>query len=264
MKQKIMRDDLELLQGTWHIASLEMEGQQTPDAMLADARVTVKGKRFTTTGMGTAYEGTLILDASARPPRLDMKFDAGPEKGNTNLGIYKLTGNTWKLCLATRGTVRPSRFASAPGSGFALETLKRGNSQPVAKAKPTTTRITSSAAPTEFEGDWQMISAVMNGAPMEESAVQWVKRITRGNETTVQAGPQVMMKVFFTHDSSKSPGFIDYVNVAGANKGKAQRGIYKFDGDVLRVCVGAPESARPAEFESRRGDGRTVTVWKKI
>src|SRR5262245_66337845 len=85
-----MRDDLELLQGTWNVTSLEMDGQQMPDTMLGEAEIVIKGTRFMTTGMGAIYEGTLNLDPSANPPQLDMKFDAGPEKGNTNLGIYKL------------------------------------------------------------------------------------------------------------------------------------------------------------------------------
>jgi len=49
------------------------------------------------------------------------------EKGNTNPGIYELDADTWKICIATRGAVRPSSFASSPGSGFALETLMRGD-----------------------------------------------------------------------------------------------------------------------------------------
>jgi len=38
----------------------------------------------------------------------------------------------------------------------------------------------------------------MDGKPMEESMAKWVKRITSGNQTTVMAGPQMMLKVEFT------------------------------------------------------------------
>ena len=51
---------------------------------------------------------------------------------------------------------------------------------------------------TEFEGQWSLVSAVMDGKPMEESMAKWVKRITSGNQTTVMAGPQMMLKVEFT------------------------------------------------------------------
>jgi uncharacterized protein (TIGR03067 family) len=76
--------------------------------------------------MGAVYEGVIELDTSATPRWLDMIFDAGPEKGNTNPGIYEVNGDSWKLCIATRGNVRPSTFGSTPGSGLALELLTRG------------------------------------------------------------------------------------------------------------------------------------------
>jgi uncharacterized protein (TIGR03067 family) len=268
-----MQRDLDLLEGSWTVTALEVDGQAMPAAMLADARITIKGSRFTSTGMGGAYEGTLELDTSASPPRLDMKFDAGPEKGNTNLGIYQLEGDTWKLCLATRGTVRPASFASTPGSGFAVETLVREGAPAAHKAKGRAPKKSAPPIPaggptpagpaTEFEGEWSMLAGVMDGKAMDASLLKWVKRVTRGNQTTVVAGPQTMLKVEFTFDPAPSPRTIDYLNLAGAHKGKAQQGIYKFEGDVLTVCVSAPGAARPREFESAAGDGRTLTVWKR-
>jgi uncharacterized protein (TIGR03067 family) len=260
-----MTNDLERLQGTWSVRSLEVEGQKMPASMLAEAQVVIKGKRFLSTGMGAVYEGTLTLNSSVDPPQLDMKFDAGPEKGNTNLGIYKFDGENWKLCLATRGDVRPSRFASKPGSGFALEILTRANAVagPTRK-KSQQSKPASSPAATEFEGEWQMVSGVMDGVAMKESDVQWVRRITKGNETTVVAGPQTMLKVNFTHDATKSPKTIDYVILAEGHKGKPQLGIYEFDGDLLRVCMAAPGRPRATKLESNRGDGATYTVWRRI
>ena len=107
------------------------------------------------------------------------------------------------------------------------------------------------------------VSAVMDGIPMDPSAVQWVKRVTHGSETTVYAGPQVMMKMEFTFDASKAPKTIEYDNTAGSNKGKTQQGIYEFEGDLLKLCVAAPGKPRPTQFQSDRGDGRTFTVWKR-
>lgn len=123
-----MSHDIDLLQGSWAIKSLAMEGQQLPASMFANASMVVNANRFTSLGMGTQYEGTLELDPSTNPPHLNMNFDAGPEKGNTNLGIYELAGDVWKLCIATRGAVRPAGFVSPPGSGIALEVLHRVNS----------------------------------------------------------------------------------------------------------------------------------------
>ena len=248
--------------------SLELDGQEMAASMLENARIVVKGKRFTSTGMGAVYQGTLELDASQTPGHINMRFDAGPEKGNTNLGIYEFDGNTWKICLATRGSVRPISFASSQGTGFAFETFRREDAPGAAKAKPRISKTaepatTAKAPATEFEGEWSMVSGIMNGRAMNESDVKWVKRVFQGNQTTVYAGPQVMLKVEFTNDSSTSPKSIDYLNIAGSNKGKTQHGIYEFTGDLLKICVSAPETSRPAEFRSKPGDGRTLTVWKR-
>ena len=117
--------DFDRLQGTWAITALEMDGKQISPHDFAAARIVVEGDCFTSLGMGAAYSGTLSLDPSANPRALDMRFDDGPEKGNTNPCIYEIAGDVWKLCIATRGTVRPKAFTSQPGSGFAVETLER-------------------------------------------------------------------------------------------------------------------------------------------
>jgi uncharacterized protein (TIGR03067 family) len=264
-----MRNDLDLIQGTWAVAELQMEGQTISGGMLANARVEITGNRFSSLGMGTVYEGTVSLDDSAMPHQQNMKFDAGPEKGNTNLGIYEFNGDTWKICLSTRGEVRPTEFSAPAGSGFVFETLTR---REAASSKKETSSPQAAVAKggevasvvTDFEGEWQMVSAVMDGAPMDPSAVEWVKRITRGSETTVYAGPQVMMKMEFKCDASGAPKTIDYINTAGSNKGKSQQGIYEFEGELLKICVAAPGKPRPTQFQSDRGDGRTFTVWRSV
>lgn len=254
-----MKNDLDRLQGVWNISALELDGQ----AMEApgEARVMVEGSRFTAAGMGAEYSGTIALDSSVKPARIDMKFDSGPEKGNTNPGIYELGRDSWKLCLATRGARRPKEFASTPGSGIAIEILVRKKT--AAKARKTKSAEPGGPA-TEFEGEWQMVSGVMSGTAMDAATVAWVKRVTRGNQTSVIAGPQTMMKVEFTFDPSTSPAKIDYLNLHGPTKGKRQQGIYRLEGEVLTICTGAPGAARPAEFASARGDGRSLTVWKRI
>ena len=264
-----MPNDLDRLQGSWSVTALETDGQKMPAEMVTGARIEIEGDRFRSTGVGFVYEGRLELDESKTPRQFDMKFDAGPEQGNTNLGIYELAGDTWKICLATRGSVRPATFESTLGSGFAVETLVRGEARAAAKSKLRASRAEKAAlaAPsgpvTGFEGEWSLVSAVMDGKAMDASVVRWVKRVTKGNQTTVLAGPQTMLKVEFAFDPSQSPKTIDYLNLAGANKGKTQYGIYEFGPDLLTFCVAAPGAPRPAQFQSEPGDGRTLTVWKK-
>jgi uncharacterized protein (TIGR03067 family) len=265
-----MTSDLDRIQGTWRVVSLETDGQAISPAALEGARIVVKGDRFTSTAMGATYEGTVRMRAG----KFDLLFTAGPEKGNRNLGIYKLDGPSWTICLATRGTVRPERFATRPGSGIALETLVRddgararrkkpsGAGKPA--ARPATRPPAESGAPTELEGEWVMVSGVFSGKALEPSMVKWCKRITRGRVTSVVAGPQTMLKATFALGTGGNAAAIDYVNLEGASAGKPQAGIYELDGDVLKVCMSPPGKAAPRDFSSKTGDGRSYTIWRLV
>jgi uncharacterized protein (TIGR03067 family) len=107
--------------------------------------------------------------------------------------------------------------------------------------------------------------AVFDGKPMADDMVAWCKRITRGNVTTVTAGPQTMMKATFTLDETKKPTAIDYVNSTG-REGKVQAGIYELRGFVedLHGAAGpaAPEDVRvPSERRpvAHMAEGRDET-----
>ena len=89
-----------------------------------------------------------------------------------------------------------------------------------------------------------MVSAVFDGSPLAQEMVNWCKRITRGNRSKVTAGPQVMVDVTFTTDESAMPKQINYVNLSGKDKDKAQSGIYELSGNTLRLCVSLPGTPR--------------------
>ena len=109
-----------------------------------------------------------------------------------------------------------------------------------------------------------MISAVLNGAALNQAMVKWCQRATRGNVTRVVAGPQVFVNASFTLDNSRKPHLIDYVNLEGSNKGKSQAGIFELIGDSLKICMSAPGKPRPVDFSSKTGDGRSYTTWRLV
>ena len=267
--------DLDRLQGTWHVTSIEADGQTLAAAASDGAKIVIKGSLFISLSMGATYEGTVDIHQTRKPKSLDLVFTAGPEKGNRNLGIYKLDGDRWTLCLATRGSTRPKTFATKPGTGFALEMLERDNGvrsrakepSPSKRASATRRRALDQAAtsgvPTELEGEWTMVSGVFSGKALDAAMVTWCTRIMRGNVTTVVAGPQTMLKAVFALDTSTNPHAIEYENLEGASKGKRQSGIFKLTGATLKICVSAPGKPRPADFSSKAGDGRSYTTWRR-
>src|SRR5438874_10141384 len=96
--------DLDKLQGSWNITSLEVDGNRMPAPR--GARIVIEAGRFQSLGMGAVYEGKIELDASQKPKTLDMVFTKGPEKGNRSLGIYKLQGSNWTICLTVTAKTR--------------------------------------------------------------------------------------------------------------------------------------------------------------
>jgi uncharacterized protein (TIGR03067 family) len=260
MKPDTARTDAERLQGTWSVVSLEMDGQSLPEAMLADGRIEVEGDRFRSLNMGAVYEGTMSLDPAARPRTFDLVFTQGPEKGNTNRGIYEIKGDQWKLCLATRGDARPTAFATRPATGHALQVLRRADSATSAQPKM---RDAAAApeAPTELEGEWRLVSGFLNGKPMDDMMVRYGVRSFRGNRTTLKFGPQTYIDAIFTLDASQTPGAIDYSHTKGMYAGKSQLGIYEYDGKTLKLASSPPGQPRPTDFEERGAN--TISIFKR-
>src|SRR5215468_9928820 len=98
-----MTTELDKLQGTWRVASLETDGSTRPSAELTDAAITVRGNQFTSVGMGDAHDGTIELFPRQEPKAFDLVFRSGPAEGACNRGIYRLENDIWTICLATRG-----------------------------------------------------------------------------------------------------------------------------------------------------------------
>ncbi len=200
------------------------------------------------------------MDAAQSPKALDLKFIKGPEKGNVNLGIYELDGDTWRICLNMQGKRRPKKFATAAGSGLALETLKRGKAVKAKKVVEIPLPDVPLKPAPELEGEWVMVSCVQSGQALEARYLEFGKRVAKDNETTVTMAGQVMVKARYTVDRTKKPMTMDYFLAGGAK----QLGIYELDGKMLKVCFAKAGKERPKDFASARGDGRTLTVWRLV
>jgi len=248
-----MKGDLKKLQGTWHIVTLEMEGQKYPSG---GSKIVIHGERFVSLNMGAEYEGSVAVDETQAPKTFDLLFEEGPEKGNKSLGIYELDGESWKICLGLTGKSRPKKFAAEKGTGHALELLQRESKAEQAAAKKRAP-IDENAPPVpELEGEWSMVSCMQDGKPIDARFLKAARRVFKGNGTTLFAGEQVFMKSAFTVDASQSPPAIDYHDLR-------QHGIYQVKDGTLHTALAAVTAPRPADFTAAPGDGRTVSQWSR-
>ena len=123
--QDAAKKDLEALQGTWSVVTLENDGTPLPPEAIKGSTFVVKGDRYTLKGGADTFRGMLRLDPSKKPKALDATFvdDDGKDKGKAQ-GIYELAGDRLRICWR-EGDRRPAEFASKPGSGARLIVLKR-------------------------------------------------------------------------------------------------------------------------------------------
>lgn len=119
---------LRSLEGTWAFDSLEIDGNQVSSAHTEHSRILIDGDRFRTESPEAIYEGVFNIDAEASPQHIDIEFNAGPEMGNWNHGIFMLEGDRLEICLDMSGQPRPKDFSTAPGRGHAYEVLRRESS----------------------------------------------------------------------------------------------------------------------------------------
>jgi uncharacterized protein (TIGR03067 family) len=115
----------------------------------------------------------------------------------------------------------------------------------------------------KMQGEWSMVSGSADGQAIPNEMLPSAKRVCKGNESIVTIGPQLIMQATFTVDPTKDPKTIDYQVTDGPTKGKKHLGIYAFDGDTVKYCFAAPDDERPADFNSKPGERRTLSVWKR-
>ena len=117
------KKELDELQGEWTLVSATRDGKDMPAERVKGYKNTVKGDKFSITSEGkTVEEGSMKLDPSKKPKEVEFILAEGKK---TALGIYELTGDTYKLCYAPPGKDRPKEFSAKEGTGYTLSVWQR-------------------------------------------------------------------------------------------------------------------------------------------
>jgi len=123
---KDSEDPLKKFAGDWAVTSWKTGGDDLPAEALADSKWTVKGDKYTFNAGGEKEEGTIKLDPTAKPGTIDLAITAGDDKGKTQVGIYKIDGETITFCLNRPGEKdRPKDFKTTEDNNFLLITMKK-------------------------------------------------------------------------------------------------------------------------------------------
>jgi uncharacterized protein (TIGR03067 family) len=273
-------EELRALEGTWEFVDLEVDGSRMPVAAFGNSRMLIDGDRFRMESPDANYEGIFTINIEETPHLIDIEFVEGPEAGNWSYGIFEVNGDHFKICLGLTGRHRPSDFKTSPGSGHALENLRRVLRQrpenvkggvpqarraaaPATKVDKATFNIPMTPLLSRLEGTWIPTQLVQDGQALAEPMLAFGARSVTGNEVKVIFGGQTMVHVKMRADESQSPIAVDYLHVGTSLSGQVSFGIMEWRGEEVRFCMAAPGHPRPTEFSCEPGSGRTLSQWRR-
>jgi uncharacterized protein (TIGR03067 family) len=117
--------DGDALEGAWLPATAEFAGNTFPDEVRKTMKLVIKGDKFSVSVGKVVDQGTIKLDASAKPKKMETVCTDGPNKGRTFPAIYELDRDTLKICYNLSGKSHPTEFKTKEGSQLFLVTYKR-------------------------------------------------------------------------------------------------------------------------------------------
>jgi uncharacterized protein (TIGR03067 family) len=118
--------DLKAMVGKWKVEKAEYDGKDIT-AFFTTLKFGIHaGGKYTVDFGKEKDEGTFTVDPSKSPKEVDVKSEAGPNKGKTIKAIYKIDGDTMTVCYEhDTNEPRPTKFESKAKTTHLLITYKR-------------------------------------------------------------------------------------------------------------------------------------------
>ncbi len=123
-----VKKEREKFKGVWKITSFERNGAKPigdDDLEAITTTYDAEGKLKVEAGGEVQVAATTKIDPTKKPKTIDFTFTEGDLSGQTALGIYELTDDTFKYCRAAPDKPRPTEFSAKEGSEQTLVTYKR-------------------------------------------------------------------------------------------------------------------------------------------
>jgi uncharacterized protein (TIGR03067 family) len=108
----------------------------------------------------------------------------------------------------------------------------------------------------KIQGTWALVSGEYNGKPLPDEVVQHVQLIFAGEKLTTKNKNRQTEATFWLNPN-RAPKEIDVYM-----EGNVGKGIYRLDGDTLKIAHGEVGSDRPKEFP-KAGSGVTILVVRR-
>lgn len=130
--------ELEFLQGTWNIDTMEWGGKSLPKDLMNGYKFVFAGNKLTwdaaigmqsrggkVSALDGKFSGDFKIDPGREPKEIDITLQL-PKGDRALLGIYEIKGDTLKVCYhASNMGRRPAEFATKEGVNIGYVVLTR-------------------------------------------------------------------------------------------------------------------------------------------
>jgi uncharacterized protein (TIGR03067 family) len=132
-QEKAEKKELAALQGAWAIVGKEFMSIKASEKEVKKltGKTVIKGNKITEWAGEPGKEkimseSTFKLNRAAKPKTMDLKYTRGVLKGDAQLAVYELEGDTLKVCYSFgKGEKRPTEFAGKLDGKALFLTYKR-------------------------------------------------------------------------------------------------------------------------------------------
>jgi uncharacterized protein (TIGR03067 family) len=119
------KQDLELMQGDWVIATAELSGKPMPEDVTKTIKLTIEGDKYIVSTPSGADKGVCALNSEVSPKTLEITGVEGPNKGKKIPAIYEIKEGELKVCYDLSGKEFPKEFKSTDGTLLFLVTYTK-------------------------------------------------------------------------------------------------------------------------------------------
>jgi RNA polymerase sigma factor (sigma-70 family) len=112
-----------------------------------------------------------------------------------------------------------------------------------------------------LQGPWTLVWSIADGQRAPEATTPALTMMLT-DKNFQSDWVKLFRQSTYELDPTQDPRWIDLI--AGSEyPGHVSRGIYRFEGDDLMLCLARPNAVRPVGFESKPGSGVTLGLWRR-
>ncbi|HYH66992.1 MAG TPA: TIGR03067 domain-containing protein [Urbifossiella sp.] len=248
--------DVQALQGKWELVALEMFGEKFTGEHIAGITWTFQGDKLIPGERGRTRDAWAYkLDPTRSPKEIDLRRDDKAE-AEADPGIYVLEGDTLRVAMG-KGFKKTRPKDLTPGKD-PVELLVFMRPAAAAAMRAEKARQTAAAAETDtaaLQGEWTVVSVEHQGQVITEVAKRGLKSFIFDGSKVIQAGEDGRTSAAtYTLDPLQMPKAIDLTLLDAPPKARPMPGVYRLEGDTLRLCINEHGQGRPPDFQTTGRD----------